>query len=381
MMGELVKEACGMAKPTDVRAASSAGQPADVSDTHDSHPGGFAMTAFRFARVALPSVALSVGALLLPQTAAARGLEDEWDAYAQEGPGPDTGPATRRMDERRRANEGDWFRVPVLQGPIDFPAAQIQDLVEANARAATARQMYRRVESALNAGVRSAVRDFEQSAQLKEAMAAEQRAYDALQDARREALRDVVANPKYQAMQDLRDTLTQKIADRRDGVDAPPLPRLVSTTTPTTEPVNSRLRVRDETEAANNIAALATVKLRVGTDARGMERDALAGNDKVKQARADLATASAKVTALRDQFDRQLRDNPDLKRVREDLEDARIARVTAETYLLGADLAAEFALDFSYYLHRWDYNRYGRYYDYGYGYPYYYRVNYYGYHR
>jgi hypothetical protein len=339
------------------------------------------MTAFRFARVALPSVALSVGALLLPQTAAARGLEDERDTYAQEGPGPDTGPATRRMDERRRANEGDWFRVPVQQGPIDFPAAQIQDLVEANARAATARQMYRRVESALNAGVRSAVRDFEQSAQLKEAMAAEQQAYDALQDARREALRDVVANPKYQAMQDLRDTLTQKIADRRDGVDAPPLPRLVSTTTPTTEPVNSRLRVRDETEAANNIAALATVKLRVGTDARGMERDALAGNDKVKQARADLATASAKVTALRDQFDRQLRDNPDLKRIREDLEDARIARVTAETYLLGADLAAEFALDFSYYLHRWDYNRYGRYYDYGYGYPYYYRVNYYGYHR
>jgi hypothetical protein len=154
----------------------------------------------------------------------------------------------------------------------------------------------------------------------------------------------------------------------------------VSTTEPTPEPASPR-RVRDDLANEDNIAAMATVKLRVGTDASGMERDALAGNYKVKQARADLATASARVTALRDQFDRQLRDNPDLKRVREDLEDARIARVTAETYLLGADLAAEFALDYSYYLHRWDYSRYGHYYDYGYGYPYYYRANYYGYRR
>jgi hypothetical protein len=366
-----------MAKPTDVRAASSAGHPADASATDDSHPGGFAMTAFRFARVALPSLALALGAVMTPHRAAA-GLEDD-RVYAQEV--PDAGPATRRMDERRRANEGDWFRVPVQQGPVDFPSAEIHDLVEANARAATARQMYRRVESALNAGVRAAVRDFEQSAQLKEALAAEQRAYDALQDARRDALRDVVADPKYQAMQDVRDTLTQKIADRREGVDAPPVPRRVFTTEPATEPAGQWLRLRDELAAEDNIAAMATVKLRVGTDARGMERDALAGNDKVKQARSDLATASAKVTALRDQFDRQLRDNPDLKRVRDDLEDARIARVTAETYLRGADLAAGFALDFAYYLHRWDYNRYSPYYDYGYGYPYYYRVNYYGYHR
>ena len=337
------------------------------------------MTAYRFARVALPSLALTVGALAVSPRAGARGLEDDREVFAQEVPGNDqAGPATRRMDDRRRANEADWFRVPVQQGPVDFPSAEIHDLVEANARAATARAMYRRVESALHAGVRAAVREFEESVELKEALAAEQRAYDALQDARRDALRDVVANPKYQAMQDLRDNLSQQIADRREGVVAPvPVPRLVSTT----EPAEPRVSVTPSPEG--KIAAIATVKLRVGTDARGMERDALAASDKVKQARAELATASAKVSTLRERFDRQLRDNPDMKRVREDLEDARIARVTAETYLRGADLAAEFALDFSYYLHRWDYNRYNHYYDYGYGYgyPYYYRTNYYGYHR
>jgi len=95
------------------------------------------MTAFRFARVALPSLALTVGAVMTPHRAVA-GLEDD-RVYAQEAPDAgQAGPATRRMDERRRANEGDWFRVPVQQGPVDFPAAEIHDLVEANTRAATA---------------------------------------------------------------------------------------------------------------------------------------------------------------------------------------------------------------------------------------------------
>ena len=329
------------------------------------------MTAFRFARVALPSLALSLASLALPCGAAASGLEDEFDVFPQEA-GGDAGPATRRVEERRRANDGDWFRAPLQPGPEDFPSNEVHDAVVANARAATARAVYRRVESTMHATVRTAQREFERSAELREALAAEQRAYDALQDARREALREVVSNPRYQAMQDMRDALSQRIADRRDGYGAGDpaaatvaVPRLVSTdTTP-------RLSPRDD------VVDIATVKLRVGADASAMERDALADDERVRQAKADLVAASDKVSALRDGFDRSLRENEDFRRAREDLEDARIARVTAEAYFRGASLAAREALDFSYYLHRYDYYRYNhRDYGYGYspfrfGYPYY----------
>ena len=325
------------------------------------------MTAFRFARVAL----LSLASLVLPSATGAAGLEDDY-VFPREAEGDDAGPATRRQDERRRANDADWFRAPVEQGPIDFPSAEVHDAVVANARAATARAMYRRAESAMHASVRAAVREFEQSAELREAQSAEQRAYDALQDARRDALRFVVEDPKYQAMQDLRESLSQQIAERREGTRqapadvAPGTTRLVST-----KPAAPLPRPRGD-----DVVAMATVKLRVGSDASAMEREAMADNEKVRQAKADLAVASAKVGALREGFDRSLRNNEQFKAARDELEEARIARVTAAAYLQGADLAAGEALDFAYYLHRYDYYRYNHHYDYGYGsyrygYPYY----------
>ena len=320
------------------------------------------MTALRFVRVALPSLALSLASLALPCGAGAARLEDDFEVFPQEADGP----ATRRAEERRRANDGDWVRAPMQQGPQDFPSTEVHDAVVANARAATARAVYRRVESDMHAAVRAAERQFQQSAELREAMAAEQRAYDALQEARREALRDVVGDPKYQAMQDLRESLTQKIAARRDGAvpmgTAVPVaagPRLVSTELP---------GPRGLPAADGDVVAIATVKLRLGADTTDMERDALAGNDRVQKARTELVAASSKVAALRESFDRSLRENEDFRRSREALEDARIARVTAAAYLQGASIAAREALDFSYYLHRYDYYRYNGHRDYGYGY-------------
>jgi hypothetical protein len=205
---------------------------------------------------------------------------------------------------------------------------------------------------------------------VHDAVEAEKRAYDALQDARREALRDVVADPKYQAMQDLRETLTQRITDQREG-------NTVTVSYPEAKLVSLRARslpipYRDDPD----VVAIATLKLKVNSDARALERQALDGNDRIRQARAELTAASAKLSDLRNKFDTSLRDNEDLKQARGELEDARVARLTSETYLLGAEEAARTALDFSYYLHRYDYYRYPRY-GYGYdlypryGYPYY----------
>ena len=119
----------------------------------------------------------------------------------------------------------------------------------------------------------------------------------------------------------------------------------------------------------DDVVAMASLKLRVGSDARAMEREALANNDQVRKAQQDYTAASAKVAALRAEADRKVREDAAVQTARASLEDARIDRVVAETYFRGADLAAGRALDFAYNAHRWDYYRYNRY-DNGYPYPY-----------
>ena len=338
-----------------------------------------------FASAAIvPAALVCLGVMPDTTSAAGRLLDDDVEVFAQErdgaAPGAATAPADEngRDDQRRRANEDDWFRAPVqgagaYAGPLDFPAAEVHDAVVANARAANARAEFRRAESALSAAVRQAVRSFESSAEFREAVAAEQRAYDAYLDARRDALRDVVSDEKYKAMQDLRQNLAAQLADRRQ---APPV----------TDNALARARLRlaalgTGTDAASQAArdesvlALAELKMRVGSDAREMERDALERSDRVRQARQDLAAAADRLAAVRARLGEIARSDDGITRAKTDLEDARIARLTAEAYFHGADIAAGEALDFAYRLHRYDYVNHPYYsyypYSYGYTYPYY----------
>ena len=309
----------------------------------------------------------------LPASARVQEAGDQGDALADDG--ADDG----KRQRRQRANDGDWFRMPAAYGDggiQDFPSAQVHDAVVANTRAATARAEYRRAETSLHAAVRGAVRDFEKSKELREARAAEDKAYAAYQSARRDALRDVSSDPQYRAMMDLREGLTDRIAGRHERyeelvreVTSDPSVRLLSTPS---KPVPL------PPVAGNELVAMATLKMRIGTEAREMERAALENNENVRKAREEFEAAGAKVASLRGSFDEMLRDNEDLKKAREALEDARIARVAAETYFKGANLAAGKALDYAWWLRRYDYYRYSRYPDYYYPYSYRLGVPYYG---
>ena len=282
----------------------------------------------------------------------------------------DRGPATRE-GERLRANDNDWFRAPVRDARaaagdagLDFPSAEVHDAVVANARAAGARSEFRRAESALGSAVRLAQQSALASAELREAVAAEQRAYENYEAVRRDALRDVVADSKYQAMQDLRENLTQQIAGRREAVNE---------AIERSQERAARVRLASagplvDPGQPEDLVAMASLKMRVGSDARSMEREALSKNEQVRKAQQEYAAASAKVGALRADADRKVRQDATVTQARASLEDARTARVVAETYFRGADLAAGRALDFAYNAHRWDYYRYSRYGD-GY-YPY-----------
>jgi hypothetical protein len=91
-------------------------------------------------------------------------------------------------------------------------------------------------------------------------------------------------------------------------------------------------------------------------DARAMEQLALDTDAEAKDAQTKLRQAAARVSDLKTDFDEALRNDRDLLAARRNLEDARVARLTAAAYLKGASIAAEEALDFAYYL-----NRYSRY--------------------
>jgi hypothetical protein len=261
-----------------------------------------------------------------------------------------------RRDARRRAGGGgygrdrdEWFRDPSYYGYGNFPSVEVHDVVIANTRAATARAMFRRAENALNSAVRGAVRTFEGSQELREAQKSEKDAYAAYAAARRRALQSVLEDPKYRAIMSLRQELTDQISYAR---------------------ANRSVDERTDAEIRDDILAMATLKMNYAADARAMEQLALDTNAETKDAHAKLRQAGARVADLRTDFDDALRNDRDLAAARRNLEDARVARVTAATYYKGAREAALEALDFAWYLNRYEryngagYNDYRNYYPY-----------------
>ena len=245
--------------------------------------------------------------------------------------------ADDRREVRRRVSREreEWFRNPAYYGYGNFPSNEVHDAVVANARAATARALFRRAENALNSAVRRAVRTFEGSAELREARQAEKEAYQAYANARRRALQSVLEDPKYRATMSLRQELTDQISYKR---------------------ANRSFDDRTDKQIMDDILAMATLKMNYAADARAMEQLAIDTNAEAKDAQAKLRQAATRVAELKTDFDDALRNDRDLLAARRNLEDARIARLTASAYLKGASIAAEEALDFAYYL-----NRYSRY--------------------
>ena len=240
-------------------------------------------------------------------------------------------------DRGRVPRRREWFRDPGYYGYGNFPSIEVHDAVVANARAAQARALFRMAENALNASVRRAVRTYEGSNDLREARRAEKEAYAAYTTARRRALQSVLEDPKYRAIMTLKQELSDQINNRRAVGRA------------TVDP-------RTDTQVMDDILSLAKLKMNYASDARAMEQLALETDANTQEAQAKLREAGTRVAEMKREFDDALRNDRDLLAARRNLEDARIARLTASAYVEGAVEAANEALDFAYYL-----NRYSRY--------------------
>ena len=219
---------------------------------------------------------------------------------------------------------------PGANGASDFPDDQVQDWVVACARAARTRALFRRAENDLNAAVRDAQWNFEQSQDNRDAVAAEKRAYDAYTAERRRALESVVNDPQYKAALELRDEMGDRIAKLRASSKPGQMPREI-------------------------LLAMASQKLQYATRAHEMETSALEKDAPLQEARQKMVQASARVSELRSKFDTSVRSNPQIQQARRNLEDARVALITAEAYENAAAAAGSVATDYAYYRHRWDF--------------------------
>lgn len=221
-------------------------------------------------------------------------------------------------------------------GYAGYPAYEVNNWVGAQARAATARMLFRQAEMELSGAFRAAQRQFELSPEWKQATSAERAAFDALLASRRRATQGLMNDQKYQRLIALHTDAAERLAQGRASKSLSPA----------------------------EILAMATLKMHYATDMRHMEADAMADEPSVKDAQDKLIAAGQKITEMRAAHEEGLRRNPEILAARRMLEDARIAKITAETYARGTTIAGTIALDYAYWSNR---------HNYGYGYydPYY----------
>ncbi len=260
----------------------------------------------------------------------------------------------RDRDHRNRLDDADLRRGPVRPpyaggsggggyGDLgEYPSYGVNDWVNASARAATARAMFRRAQSELDASIRRAQRDFEKSRAYKQSVAGERDAYDAYLASRSHALRNLADDSRYQSLVQLRSELGERIARRRAAKDI----------------------------SKDELLAMATLKMVYASQARAMEVSALNSDAAMKDARDKMVVASKRVSQMEEDFDDSIRDNPEILMARRNLEDARVSVIATSAYANSAQVAGNAALDYAYYLHRNDIPRWDTGGGYGYSSPY-----------
>ena len=210
----------------------------------------------------------------------------------------------------------------------DYPAAEVQAIPAAKARAAIAKMELLRAQAELNRGTRAAVRGFDKSDDVTKATNEQQQAYQQYQAAREKALQPLRDDKEYQAAQVMKDEIGKKIADKH--AEATP----------------------DKPVSMSEIFPLAWLKLNYSMRMTQRESDALRHNAEVNDARNKLASATNRVTSLRTRFDQDLREDPDLIAARRAVFDQKVAMVAAQSYLAGLREARGIAIDYAYFVRR-----------------------------
>jgi len=245
---------------------------------------------------------------------------DPYDPHAMTSPAPQQG----AMNAQAPAQNS-------YQGPSDYPAAEINAVPVAKAQQTVAHAVYDRARTALYNTVDNIYEDFHYSPQFQAALRDEKSAHEAYGVARDRALASLMVDSRYRALKDLAAQMSRKLEDLHE------------------HPQQNR----------EEILATASVKLDYTSKMSEMESDALAADTNVKQARTRLVEAGTRVADMRGQFKRFAKRDATFVSARNQMDDARIAFLGADAYFQYSTTAATIALDYAYWIHRYDpYNYY-----------------------
>jgi hypothetical protein len=204
-----------------------------------------------------------------------------------------------------------------------YPGTELRALPAARAQAVAARANLQRAESDLNMAVSNVKRTFRRSEELNQALAEEKAAWDDLTAARDAVLADLKKDPNYQAAVALKDRLSTQIRVTREEQPKTPAEQLV---------------------------AMASVKLNFAATATAMEVAAINADPTVRAARERLVAAGARLSKLRQDFDDAAHADPQVLAARKSVQDARIAAVAADAMYIEATRVADAALDYAYFM-------------------------------
>jgi len=227
---------------------------------------------------------------------------------------------------------------------VFYPGQELRALPATRAQLAASRAEMRRAEQALNNAVNDVSRNFKHSSELNQALADEHDAYEQLQIARHDAMNDLRNDQNYLAAVRLRERLAEQV-ERAQA---------------------------DTRTTGEEILALATVKLTYSATASAMEAAAISAEPRVRDARERLVSAGKRVSALKQKFDDDVRNDPNVLAARTMLANARIAVQANEAMYVEAANVANVSMNYAYYLRQNPYpyiNNYNPYcYGNGYGY-------------
>lgn len=205
-------------------------------------------------------------------------------------------------------------------GPLgDLPATDIRVVPVANANRVKTYWTFHQALFNLNNAVRVTRTEMDRQPDYVQAQADEKAAYDVMETARVNALADLQQNPSYTGADKLRQSVSAQIADEMD----------------TPKPDATRL------------AAMAKLKLQYVKDNRKLETSALDRDEAFQDARRNYVAAAARTQAMRDTQALVVATDESLISLRKQVADARIERLTANSFFDSAVHARNVAIDYA----------------------------------
>ena len=256
-------------------------------------------TVKKLSKLRLAVLSLAMGVLALPSiTRAQAGLPPMGDEYRNSG--------------YPEAFSGNTF----------YPATELRAVPVARARVLATRELTRQAYSALTNSVQDIRRSYEDSAELRDALAEERAAWNDLEIARKAALTRVSNDRNYQTAVALRSRLATEVENHKAEQDRP----------------------------VESAVALAMVKLSYSATASAMETAAISSDLRVQQARERLVQAGARLSELRRTFAATVRNDAAVTAARRALEIARVNELAAEGFYIEARANRLWATNYAYYL-------------------------------